>query len=170
MRFAPIQRLETPQTADCPSPPKCANQNRHTPKIPDAHTGEWGKNEAWIILEAPPDCRVFAGFKSGVDESGLRTALAEGRVAELLHAEPVVRGDVLYIPAGTVHALSPGLLLAEVQQASVQTYRLYDWGRCGTDGRSRELHIEKAMACIDFNRGPHQARVTPHRRNVLHPR
>ncbi len=116
--------------------------------------GELGKNEAWVILEAHPDSRVFAGLKSGVDEYCLRAALAEGRVAELLHAEPVVPGDVLFIPAGTVHALTPGLLLAEVQQASVQTYRLYDWDRPGENGLPRELHIERALACIDFTRGP----------------
>ncbi len=116
--------------------------------------GEVGKNEAWIILEAPAHCQVFAGLKQGVVEADLRQALATGQITELLHAEPVRTGDVLLIPAGTVHALSPGLLLAEVQQPSIQTYRLYDWMRLGSDGRPRELHIERALACIDFARGP----------------
>jgi mannose-6-phosphate isomerase len=116
--------------------------------------GEGGKTEAWFILDAAPGGRVYAGLKPGVEESRLRAALADGTAADCLHAFAPRPGDCLFLPAGTVHAVGGGVLMAEVQQTSDATFRLYDWGRVGADGRPRKLHVEEAMACIDWTRGP----------------
>ena len=116
--------------------------------------GENGKTEAWVIIDAQPDSQLYVGLKTGVDRATLERRLAEGRVEECLHSFVVSPGDCVFIPAGTVHAIGEGILLAEVQQSSDLTFRLFDWGRTGTDGKPRELHIEQALDCIDFNRGP----------------
>ena len=115
---------------------------------------ENGKTEAWVILDAQPGSRVFAGLKRGVDSFRLQQHLAAGTVEQCLHSYPARAGDCIFIPAGTVHAIGEGILLAEVQQSSDLTFRLNDWGRLGTDGKPRELHIEESLACIDFDRGP----------------
>lgn len=115
---------------------------------------ENGKTEAWVIIDAAPDSRVFVGLKPGVTAQTLRTAIDAGSLEDCLHSFQVTAGDCVFIPAGTVHAISEGILLAEVQQTSDMTFRLHDWGRVGTDGRPRELHIEQALACTDFAAGP----------------
>jgi mannose-6-phosphate isomerase len=116
--------------------------------------GERGKTEAWVILEAEPEACVFAGLRPGVDHATLARAIAEGTVEACLHRLQVRPGDCVFIPAGTVHALGEGVLLAEVQQSSDITYRLHDWNRLGPDGRPRPLHIEASLGCTDFTRGP----------------
>jgi mannose-6-phosphate isomerase len=116
--------------------------------------GEGGKTEAWFVLAAQPASRVYAGLLPGVDERHLRGALANGTVAECLHQFEPRPGDCLFLPAGTVHAVGGGVLIAEVQQTSDATFRLFDWNRVDASGRSRQLHIEEAMACIDWKRGP----------------
>jgi mannose-6-phosphate isomerase len=116
--------------------------------------GENGKTEAWLILEARPDSRVYAGLKPGVDRRTLERHLDAGTVEECLHSFPARAGDCVFVPAGTVHALGEGILLAETQQSSNVTFRLFDWGRVGPDGKPRELHREESLACIDFERGP----------------
>ena len=113
-----------------------------------------GKTEAWIILSAEPNSYVFAGLARGVTQSQLRAALHSDDVEKCLHQVSVRAGDVLFIPAGTVHALGPGLLVAEVQQTSNLTYRLWDWGRLDAEGRPRDLHVEQALGCVDFACGP----------------
>lgn len=113
-----------------------------------------GKTEAWVVLHAEPGSRIYAGLKSGVDRSVLRDAIAAGTAEHCLHdLEPAV-GDCLLIPAGTVHALGAGLVVAEIQQSSDTTYRLYDWNRVGPDGQPRQLHVEEALGVIDFDAGP----------------
>ena len=121
--------------------------------------GANGKTEAWVILDAEPDSRLYVGLKEGVDAGRLRRALDAGDVEDCLHTIAVQPGDCVFIPAGTVHAIGEGILLAEVQQSSDITFRLYDWGRVGADGKPRELHIDEAMTCIDFDRGPVDAVV-----------
>jgi mannose-6-phosphate isomerase len=116
--------------------------------------GEGGKTEAWFILDVAPEGRVYAGLQPGVDEPRLRRALADGTVLEFLHGFQPRPGDCLFLPAGTVHAVGGGVLLAEIQQTSDATFRLYDWGRVDAQGRSRPLHIEQALACTDWTRGP----------------
>ncbi len=115
---------------------------------------ENGKSEAWVILDAQADSRIYAGLKAGIDRTKFEESIAENRIKDCLHEFPARRGDTVYIPAGTVHAIGEGILLTEVQQSSDLTYRLYDWGRLGADGQPRELHIAQALECIDFERGP----------------
>lgn len=116
--------------------------------------GENGKTESWVIIDAEPGAVIYAGLKPGVDSVQLQEHLAEGTVEECLHTIPVKAGDCVLIPAGTVHAIGEGILLAEVQQMSNISFRLHDWGRFGADGQPRELHITESLKCIDFTRGP----------------
>jgi mannose-6-phosphate isomerase len=118
-----------------------------------------GKTEAWVVLAAEPGSRIYAGLKRGVDRAALERALAGGNCEECLHAFEPRAGDCLLIDAGTVHALGAGLLVAEIQQASNTTFRLFDWNRLDTDGKPRKLHIEEALGVIDFSRGPVDAVV-----------
>ncbi len=118
--------------------------------------GEGSKTEAWFVIAARPDSRAYAGLLPGVDEPALRRALDTGSVAECLHSFEPRPGDCLFLPAGTVHAVGGGVLIAEVQQTSDATFRLFDWNRRDAQGRSRQLHIEEALACIDWQAGPVQ--------------
>jgi mannose-6-phosphate isomerase len=113
-----------------------------------------GKTEAWIVMHAEPGSQIYAGLQPGVDRAQLQQAIAEGTADRCLHAlEPAV-GDCLFIPAGTVHAIGAGLVIAEIQQSSDTTFRLYDWNRVGADGQPRPLHVQQALGVIDFDRGP----------------
>lgn len=113
-----------------------------------------GKTEAWIVLDAEPGAVVYAGLKRGFDRGALAREVARGTTELCLHKfEPRV-GDCIFIPAGTVHALGAGFLVAEIQQASDTTYRLFDWNRVGADGKSRPLHVEESLAVSDYVRGP----------------
>jgi mannose-6-phosphate isomerase len=113
-----------------------------------------GKTEAWVVLESQRESVIYAGLKPGVDRAALAEAIRQGRCLECLHRFHPSPGDCVFIPAGTVHALGAGLLVAEIQQSSDVTYRLFDWNRVGTDGRPRELHIDQGLEAIDFDRGP----------------
>jgi mannose-6-phosphate isomerase len=113
-----------------------------------------GKTEAWVILHADPGSRVWAGLKQGIDRAALAEAVRHGRTVECLHWFEARPGDCVFIPAGTVHALGAGLVVAEIQQASDTTFRLYDWDRVGPDGKPRPLHVAEALAVIDERRGP----------------
>ena len=115
-----------------------------------------GKTEAWVVVEAEPGSMIYAGLKPGVDRAELAAAIAEGRCPDCLHAFAASPGDCIFVPAGTVHALGAGLLVAEIQQSSDVTYRLFDWNRVGPDGRPRPLHVEQGLAAVDFHRGPVQ--------------
>jgi mannose-6-phosphate isomerase len=106
------------------------------------------KTEAWHILEAPPGARVYAGLKPGMDTVAFRNAIRENSLERCLNAIPVATGDTIFIPGGRVHAIGEGLLILEVQQNSNTTYRVYDWGRVGKDGKPRDLHIEQALKVI----------------------
>lgn len=114
-----------------------------------------GKTEAWVILHAEPGAKLYAGLRAGVDEGRLCRALADGTVADCLHAYEPKPDDCVFLRAGTVHALGAGLVLFEVQQTSDITYRLFDWGRVDVKtGRPRELHVEESLHCTDFAAGP----------------
>jgi mannose-6-phosphate isomerase len=106
------------------------------------------KTEAWFILDAAPGSRIYAGLKPAVHEAKLRNAIRDGTVADCLHNFEPRAGDCVYLPAGTVHAVGGGVLMAEVQQTSDATFRLFDWGR------PRQLHLEEALASTDWERGP----------------
>ena len=123
----------------------------HPPRLEAGNNGAEPKNEWWYILEAEPGAAVYAGFKTGVDRVALEHALKTGEVEALLHRIPVKKGDSIYIPVGRCHAIGAGCLIAEVQQNSDTTYRIFDWNRVGLDGKARPLHIAESLACIAFS-------------------
>ena len=105
--------------------------------------GQFGKTEAWHVLEARPDSKLIAGLRPGIDSTEMADAIRNGTIAEYAQYATVSQGDTVFMPAGTLHALGPGLLIYEVQQTSDWTYRVYDWGRPQTE--TRRLHIEKSI-------------------------
>lgn len=113
-----------------------------------------GKTEAWVILHAEPGSVIYAGLRSGVDREQFAQALASGDVEPLLHHFAAKAGDCILIPAGTVHAIGSGVVLAEIQQMSDATFRVHDWGRLGTDGKPRQLHLKEALESTDYEAGP----------------
>jgi mannose-6-phosphate isomerase len=136
-----------------------ANQDLSVQVHPDDEKGrrlanDSGKTETWVILTAEPGSLIYAGLKAGVDPDEFRRAIDSGEVEPLLHHFEARPGDAILIEAGTVHAIGAGVLLAEIQQMSDATFRVFDWNRVGADGKPRELHIEQAMESIDFRRGP----------------
>jgi mannose-6-phosphate isomerase len=116
------------------------------------HHGENGKTEMWYILEAEKDARLIVGFNRDLDREGFLAALNSGTLVETLNFEPVQKGDVIFMPTGRVHALGPGIVLAEIQQTSDMTYRIYDWDRKDASGKGRELHIDHALNVMDYRR------------------
>ncbi|MEE8141743.1 MAG: type I phosphomannose isomerase catalytic subunit [Planctomycetota bacterium] len=108
-------------------------------KLPDC-----GKCEAWVVMDAIPGAWIIYGLEPGRTFPEYLAQAREGRGAEGLHQVPVQRGDVIYLPAGTVHAIGAGVLLAEIQQSSDHTFRIYDWDRVGLDGLPRQIHLEQA--------------------------
>ncbi len=118
-----------------------------------AHEGnELGKTEMWVVLHAEPGAELIVGVAAGTTPEAFRQAIAQNRLEPFLHRLPVRAGDHVCVPAGTLHAILGGLLIAEIQQNSNTTYRVYDWGRVGADGKGRPLHVDQALAVIDFSR------------------
>jgi mannose-6-phosphate isomerase len=111
----------------------------------------YGKTEMWYILEAEKDARIFTGFREGVTREMYGHALDKGTVAELLNCETPLPGDVFFTPAGRIHAIGAGTVLAEIQQTSDITYRVFDWNRVSKGSEKRELHTELAADAIDFS-------------------
>ncbi len=107
-----------------------------------------GKTEMWYIIDAKPDAKLVYGLKPGCTTETLREAIKNGTVEEQLNFVSVKKGDVFFIPSGLVHAIGAGILLAEIQQNSNITYRVYDYNRLGKDGKPRELHVEDALNVI----------------------
>lgn len=112
--------------------------------------GELGKSEAWYILEADPGAKLIAGLVDGITKEQFTQALENNQLESVLNEIPVKKGDVVDIPAGFIHAIEEGILLAEVQQNSDTTYRVYDWNRVGLDGVARDLHVKQSLDVIDF--------------------
>ena len=119
-----------------------------------------GKTEAWVVLDAEPGARLVIGLQTGTTTQQMAKAIKSNRLEELLVYADVKPGDVLYIPANTVHALGPGILVYEIQQSSDTTYRLYDWGRLGLDGQPREVHIDKGIQVANLDSLPRVQRPT----------
>ncbi len=111
----------------------------------------FGKTEMWYILNAEEDARLILGFNREMDKKGYEACLSEEKITTVLHSEKVSKGEAFFIAPGTVHAIGAGVLLAEIQQTSDVTYRIYDWNRPGMDGKMRELHTQLALDVIDFD-------------------
>ena len=121
----------------------------------------FGKTEMWYIADADEGAVIYLGFKNKkITREEYIRSVAEGTVADILQAVPVKKGDVFFIPAGTVHALAKGLNVIEIQQTSDITYRIFDWNRVDSEGKSRELHTAQAVDAIDFESGVEECRRT----------
>ena len=110
--------------------------------------GQWGKTEMWYVLSAHPGSELVYGFKEDVTAEQIRIAVNNGTISTLLNHVPVHKDDLFFVDPGTVHAIGAGCLIAEIQQSSNLTYRLYDYDRVGKDGKKRELHIDKALDVV----------------------
>jgi|GEM_PF-45682 len=113
----------------------------------------YGKSEAWVVISAEPTSRVYAGLKAGTTEADVRAHLRTGTLTECLHSFTPQTGDCISLPAGTIHAAGGGLVVAEVQQSSDATFRLFDWNRLGLDGKPRSLQIDRALEAVNWNQG-----------------
>ena len=114
------------------------------------HEGASGKTECWVVVRAEPDAWIIDGLKPGTTRPQFAAAVKNGSLEALLRMRPVKAGDFIWVPAGRVHAIGPGIVLAEVQQNSDLTYRVYDWNRKGLDGKPRKLHVAEALQAISF--------------------
>lgn len=113
---------------------------------------ENGKTEAWLVLEASPDSTLVYGVREACSKREFRDHIEDGTLEEVLNFVPVKPGDVAFIPAGTLHAIGAGILIAEVQQSSNTTYRVYDYNRPEPDGSLRPLHVDKALDVVNLTR------------------
>ena len=112
--------------------------------------GKSGKTEMWYIIDAEPGSYLYAGFQKEITKEEYKRRVADGTITQVLAKHEVKSGDVFYLPAGRVHAICSGILLAEIQQSSDLTYRIFDYNRPGLDGKPRELHTELAAEALDF--------------------
>lgn len=121
--------------------------------------GALGKTEFWYVLDAAEDARLIYGLSRDTDADTLRESIAQGTVEKYLQKVPIKKDDVFYIEAGTIHAVGAGALIAEIQESSNLTYRMYDYGRVDKEGKRRELHVEKALAVANLKESaaPRQA-------------
>lgn len=111
----------------------------------------FGKTEMWYVMKAEPGACLYSGLSEPISRYEYEHRVADGSICEVLAKHEVKAGDVFFIPAGRIHAICGGILLAEVQQSSDVTYRIFDYNRPGLDGRPRQLHTEQAVGAIDFN-------------------
>ena len=116
-----------------------------------AHEGQYGKTEMWYILDAKEGAGIYYGVKEEITPEQFKEAIENNTIEDVLRFAPCKAGDCFFIPSGTIHAIGAGLLIAEVQQNSNITYRVYDFGRVGADGKPRELHTEKAMTVSNLS-------------------
>jgi mannose-6-phosphate isomerase len=110
----------------------------------------FGKTEMWYVLDVNPGASLISGFNKQITKETYLQHLSDGKIKQILNRLPVEKGDVFFIPAGRVHAIGAGIMLAEIQQTSDITYRIYDWDRVDANGKSRELHTEEAIDAIDY--------------------
>ena len=128
----------------------------------------FGKTEMWYILDVEKGGRLILGFNEEMDQQKYLKSLSENRITEILNSEPVKKGDTFVLKPGTVHAIGAGILLAEIQQTSDITYRIYDWDRPDTNGQMRQLHTDLALDAIDFS--PSKAKISySDEKNILVP-
>ncbi|MCR5099146.1 MAG: cupin domain-containing protein [Lachnospiraceae bacterium] len=133
--------------------------------------GEFGKNEVWYVMDVEPGAYLYCGLRERATAEELKKRLADNSVTELLNRVEVKKGDVIFIPTGTIHAIGAGVFICEIQQSSDSTYRLYDYDRIDKDGKKRPLHIEKALDVVDLepyvkNAYGYSEPITDHEGNV----
>ena len=116
-----------------------------------AYENDLGKTEMWVVLEAEEGAKLVYGFKEEMSKAAFENAIKEDRLEEVLNYMSVKKGDVLFIEPGSIHAIGKGIVIAEIQQSSNVTYRVYDYGRLGVDGKPRPLHVEKAIEVTRLN-------------------
>lgn len=116
------------------------------------HENDNGKNEMWYIVDAEEDAFIYVGFNRDTNRKEVSRRVKEKSIEEILNKIPVRKGDSFFIPAGTVHAIGAGCLICEIQQTSNITYRLYDYGRLGADGKPRELNLKKALDVLNYRK------------------
>lgn len=109
------------------------------------YENEFGKTEMWYVVDAEKDAKLIYGFKEKISKEDFKNAIENNTLLDVLNIVNVKQGDVFFIEAGTVHAIGKGVFIAEIQQNSNSTYRVYDYNRLGNDGKPRELHIQKAL-------------------------
>lgn len=115
------------------------------------HEDDLGKTEMWVVLHAQPGAEIILGFSRKMDHNRFSDHLGSATVEDALHHLPARAGDVFYVRPGLIHAIGPGLILAEIQQTSNVTYRVHDWNRGNESGAGRELHLDRALEVIDFD-------------------
>ena len=120
------------------------------PRARDLEGAPSGKTEMWYVLEAAPGAEIIIGFSGKMNENEFRNHLDDHSFVDYLNHVKVKKGDIFLIPAGRIHSIGAGVLIAEIQQNCDITYRVYDYGRCDNNGKLRQLHVEEAMKCIDF--------------------
>lgn len=118
--------------------------------------GEYGKTEMWYIVDCEEGAALYYGFKEEITKEEFRLKIADNTITDVLNRVPVKKGDVFFIPSGTIHAIGSGILIAEIQQNSNTTYRVSDYGRLGADGKPRPLHIDKAVEVTSLTPPPVQ--------------
>jgi mannose-6-phosphate isomerase len=111
----------------------------------------FGKTEMWYIMKAEPGASLYSGFKQHISKDEYAKRIADGTICDVLQKHEVKSGDVFFIPAGRVHAICGGIMVAEIQQSSNITYRIFDYNRMGLDGKPRQLHTEEAVDTIDYS-------------------
>ncbi len=114
------------------------------------HEHQYGKTEMWYILDCEPGAFLYYGFDHEISHEEFERRIKDNTLTEVLNAAPVHKGDVFFIPSGTLHAICQGIVIAEIQQNSNVTYRVYDYGRVGADGKPRALHIPQALAVTEL--------------------
>ena len=124
--------------------------------------GQFGKTEMWYIIDCDEDAYLYYGFSKKIDKQEFEKRIKENTLLDVLNKVYVKKGDVLFIEAGTIHAIGKGIVIAEVQQNSNVTYRVYDYGRVGVDGKKRDLHIEKALDVTNKNPFVKEKSFCPH--------
>jgi len=124
-------------------------------------THESGKTEIWYILAAKDDAEIIYGLKNNTTREEMKESIKKGSLEKHLNSVSVNKGDVIYIPSGTIHCIKGGVLLAEIQQSSDSTYRVYDWNRTNSDGQSRELHIDRALDVINYEQSLDDIKLAP---------
>jgi len=138
-------------------------------KLAKERHNSFGKTEMWYVIEADPGSTLIAGFNQELTQEKYLEVFNSGHLTDVLNKEDVSAGDVFFLPAGRVHTIGKGLLIAEIQQTSDITYRIYDFDRVDDKGNKRELHVEEALAAIDYKLYPeYKTKYTPEKNETVH--